>query len=116
MKKVEDEDCYEPSDFNDSFWRSVDEAKQLWALRIGEHIDKHGNNSYFAASGSGIKVTYLPLRHKTPKLRMIINPDLLVPPPHYPNNVALWESSAQEIVSFLKSKDIECFYWPGIDD
>lgn len=116
MKTIEDEICYEPSDFDDSFWRVVDEAKQLWVKRINEYINKAGNKSYFAASGSGIKVVWLPPRHKKPALRTIIDPDLLVPPPRYPNNVSVWEGSAQGVVSFLKAKDIECFYWPGLDD
>lgn len=116
MKVIEDEVCYEPTDFDEQFQQIVDEAKQLWARRIAERIRAHGQQQYFAATGSGISVAYLPPRHKKPKLRMIIEPNSLVPPPSYPNNVLVWQDSAPEVVAFLKTKGIESIYLYGLDD
>lgn len=117
MKTIDAKSVYEPSDLNDQFWEMVKEAKQLWAQRIQEYIDKNGQNPYFSVVGAGIEILFLPPRHKKPKYRIIIDPDSLVPSPNMGGgNSCLWQGSADEVVAFLRSKGIECSYSCGYDN
>lgn len=103
--------AYRDKDFDGKFWNIVEEAKVLWSRKVDEHIKKNGDQGFFATLGAGIYIFYLPPRHKIPKRK-----EILSPPPAAYGKALHYMSIANEVVKFIRSKGIDCFYDPGRDD
>ncbi|MBX9255004.1 hypothetical protein H1Q63_13820 [Desmonostoc muscorum CCALA 125] len=102
---------YRNQDFDKNFWNIVKEAEELWSRKVDEFINNDDDSSFFHTLGAAIFVFHLPPRHRNPKIKQILKP------PHTAYGKALHYSNiAREVVIFLKSKGIDCFYNPGRDD
>lgn len=102
---------YRDKDFNERFWNLIKEAEVLWSRRIDEYIKENGDQEFFATLGAGIYVFHLPFRHRVPKRKLILH----APPAAYGKALHCWDI-AEEVVSFLQSKGVSCFYYPGTAD
>jgi hypothetical protein len=102
------EKVYRDKDFDERFWNIVEEAEVLWSQKLDEFIEKNGERGFFFTLGAGIYVRHLPPRHKITKTKQILSAP--------PGTALHYRHIAEEVVNFLHSKGVDCFYTPGIDD
>lgn len=101
---------YKDAEIQSAEFRAVvEEARQLWSEKIEAYIAERGDRGS-CVLGAGIYVNHIPKGCRNPRKMRII-----YPPTPYQGSCA-WEHSAQEIVDFLKSKGIECFFEYGVLD
>lgn len=90
----------------------INEAKRLWKEECDAYIASgkpHGS----CVRGEGLKVRYLPPRARNWKERTIISP--LSEIANIPGSL-IWESSVDQIVSFLQEQGIDAFFNYGVLD
>ena len=100
---------YKDEDFTDDFWKIIEEAKQLWEQKIEEFVATHPGGGSFFVIGAGIYVPVISPGKRKPKGKRVI-------PPPFSNDASIWSESGPEIVRFLQSKGISCWFDEGIDD
>jgi hypothetical protein len=86
----------------------IDQAKEMWQKRCDEYIRRYGDNGT-CVLGAGISVYYIPKRcRKAISGRIITQNDVT-----NAQGSLVWEKSVDEVIGFLKTNGIECFYNPG---
>lgn len=94
---------------NSEFREVVENAKLLWKQRCTEYLDKHGDRGS-CVIGAGICVRYLGPRKRKWVSKTLISPTSVLS--RVVGNL-VWETSAEEIVTFLRSKGIDAFFELG---
>lgn len=102
--------AYTPEDLA-TFLHAIIEAKMMWVARCKEYVEKHGDKGS-CVIGAGIKVYMKLPRKKYAIPEMLISPYEVTPF----QGSCIWESSANEIVEFLQSKGLDCFFAMGTMD
>lgn len=86
----------------------IGEAVALWTNKCTEYVKKNGDRGS-CVMGAGIFV-YVKVPNKRYARELCIISSIEVTPKQ---GSCIWESSQREIVDFLKSKGVECFFNQG---
>lgn len=93
----------------------IEQATELWRTRCHEYFKRHGNQGVCVLGGE-IKVCYLPPRKKNYRYKSIICVGDVTGDVIKIQGNMVWESSANEILDYLKSNGIKAYYDPGVID
>lgn len=86
----------------------IAKARELWEKRTLETRERIGKDIGSCVRGAGICVNLIPPRKREPRRHMIIGS-----PGVGGQGSVMWEESAEDIVTFLKSWDVDCYFEHG---
>jgi hypothetical protein len=92
------------------FQSIIDTARQLWRKRCNEYVAANPKPSYGGCcymSTVGIRVLVIKPRYRIPVYVNVLSPQFGYQGEH------VWTGSADEIVEFIKSHGIECYFSSG---
>ena len=105
--RCEDVQTYRDKDLN-SYWfnEAIRTSKGRWSNRITSYVKENGDRGA-CTLGAGIYVWYVPPKCRKPRPRLILAPPAATQGEH------AWTHSAQDVVDYLKSQDIYCWFNNG---